>query len=499
VKKLLCATLDNITAKKVEVEVSFVRSLPSFSIVGLAQTSIQESKERIKSALSSIDFKFPPQKLVVNLSPSDIKKQGTHFDLPIALLIALYKEDVEFDNLVAFGELGLDGKLKDTNTIFPIVLSLASWLSEKTLLIPKDSYVKISKIPHLNILTADNLQEAIELLKEKKEAKREATDIDAKYIEIEKKKYYYQEEFDEDFKDIKAQTRAIRASLISAAGFHNILYEGSPGCGKSMCAKRLRFILPPMSLEEILKKAMIDALSNKEINFTPKRAFRSPHHTASRASIFGGANKSIGEVALANKGEFFADELPHFSKSVLESLREPLQDHKILVSRVKDKIEYETKFVFVAAQNPCPCGNLFSKTKECRCSELEIKRYKNRISSPILDRIELYVQMEEVELDAKPTTSSKEMFKKVLKAFKMQKKRGQEEFNGKLSDSDIEKYCKIDKESQNILNNAIIRYELSQRAINNFKKVSRTIADLDESENITKEHILEALSYRMRQ
>jgi len=497
-KKLLCATLDDITAKKVTVEVSFLRGLPSFSIVGLALQSIQESKARIVAALNSIDFKFPPQKLIVNLSPSDIKKEGTHFDLPIAFLIALYKEDVEFKDLVVFGELGLDGKIKDTNTIFPIILSLAHKLSEKTLLIPKDSYEKVSKIPNLKLLVADTLKEAIELIKSQQTPKKSSMQIDSKNIKINDKNYYYHDRFEEDFKDIKGQTRAIRASLISAAGFHNILYEGSPGCGKSMCAKRLRFILPPMSLEEILQKAKIDALTNKNIDFTPLRPFRSPHHTASRASIFGGANKSIGEVALANKGEFFADEFPHFSKSVLESLREPLQDHKILVSRVKDKIEYETKFVFVAAQNPCPCGNLFSKTKECRCSELEIKRYKNRISSPILDRIELYVQMEEVELDAKPTTSSKEMFKEVLKAFKMQKQRGQEEFNGKLSDSDIEKYCKIDKESQNILNNAIIRYELSQRTINNIKKVSRTIADLDESENITKEHLFEALSYRMK-
>ena len=497
-KKLLCATLEDISAKTVEVEVSFVRSLPSFSIVGLAQTSIQESKERIKSALSSIDFKFPPQKLVVNLSPSDIKKQGTHFDLPIALLIALYKEEVKFEDMVVFGELGLDGKLKDTNSIFPIILSLSSSFSDKTILIPKDSFEKISKIPNLKLLTADTLKEAIDIVKEKKKPTKSNSLLEYKHIMIDNKRYYYHEDFREDFKDIKGQTRALRASLIASAGFHNILYEGSPGCGKSMCAKRLRYILPPMSLEEILDLAKIDALTNKEIDFTPSRAFRSPHHTASRASIFGGSNKSIGEVALANNGEFFADELPHFSKSVLESLREPLQDHKILVSRVKDKIEYDTKFIFVSAQNPCPCGNLFSKTKECRCSELEIKRYKNRISSPILDRIELYVQMEEVDLGEKSSTTSKKMFKEVLKAFKMQKQRGQTELNGKLSDSDIEKYCILDDETQNILNHAIMRYELSQRGINNIKKVSRTVADLAESKDIKKEHLLEALSFRMK-
>jgi magnesium chelatase family protein len=497
-KKLLCATLDDIDAKEVDVEVSFVRSLPSFSIVGLAQTSIQESKERVKSALSSINFKFPPQKLIVNLAPSDLKKEGSFFDLPIALLIALYKEEVELKNLVVFGELGLDGRLKDTNSIFPIVLSLASKYKGKTILIPEDSFEKISKIPNLNILTASTLEEAIEVIREKKEPIKSNSSLKYNSIKLGARDYYYCDEFQEDFKDIKGQLRAIRASLIASAGFHNILFEGSPGCGKSMCAKRIPFILPPMSLEEILQKAKMDALTNKEVDFTPIRAFRSPHHTASRASIFGGANKSIGEIALANNGAFFADELPYFSKSVLESLREPLQDHKILVSRVKNKIEYKTKFVFISALNPCPCGNLFSKTKECKCSEIELKRYKSKLSAPILDRIELYVQMEEIDLKDKPVTTSKKMFKEVLKAFKKQKQRGQSEFNGKLSDGDILKYCKLDSDLENMLNNATINFELSQRAINNIKKVTRTIADLDGSDKIKKEHLLEALSYRMK-
>ena len=498
-KKILCATILGIDVKEVEVELSFIRSLPSFGIFGLAQTSVRESAERIKAALSNINYKFPPQKLVVNLSPSDIKKDGTHFDLPIALLIALYKDEIDFSKYVAFGELGLDGKLKDTNYIFPLILSLSSKLKDKILVIPKDSFEKVSKIPNLKVVAFDNLKDAIDSLK-KQSFKTLDTSADFKYkkIVIDNKKYYYLSKFKEDFLDIKAQERAKRASLIAASGFHNILFEGSPGCGKSMCAKRLRYILPPMSLDEILQKAKIDALNQKEINFLPIRSFRSPHHSASRSSVFGGANRAIGEVALANSGELFFDELPLFAKSILESLREPLQDHKILISRTKDKIEYETKFIFVAAQNPCPCGNLFSKTKECRCSELEIKRYKNKLSSPLLDRIEIYVQMEEVDLDDKPTISSKQMQQMVLKAFKMQKQRGQKELNGKMSDEEILKYCILGEEEENILKNAIMRFELSQRAINNIKKVARTIADLDESKMIKKEHLLEAISYRVR-
>ena len=498
-KTIKCATLENIDAKLIDVEISFVRALPSFSIVGLAQTSIQESKERIKSALSAIEFKLPPQKLVINLSPSDIKKSGTQFDFPIALGIALYKENINLDNFLIFGELGLDGTLKDTNNIFPIILSLAKDLKDKTIIIPKDSFEKVSKIPNLNIVIFNDLKEAIKSLKTGNyNILKSGQEISNNFIEINSKKYYFCKEFDEDFLDIKGQERAKRASLIAAAGFHNILFEGSPGCGKSMCAKRMRYILPPMSLEEILQKAKIDAINGKEPDFKPQRSFRAPHASSSKASILGAANRSMGEVALANGGIFFADETTYFPKNILEALREPLQDYQILISRAHDKVKYDTKFMFVAAINPCPCGNLFSKTKECRCSELEIKRYKSKLSSPILDRIELYVEMEEIDIDDQPTISSKEMFEMVKKAFIMQKRRGQKEFNGKLSDRDIAKYCKLDEENQNILNNAIIRFELSQRAINNILKVSRTIADLDESENIEKKHLLEALSYRMR-
>ncbi len=498
-KKILCATILGLNVREVEVEVSFIRSLPSFGIYGMAQTSVKESAERVKASLSHIKYKFPPQKLVVNLSPSDIKKEGTHFDLPIALLIALYKEEIEFSNYVAFGELGLDGSLKDTSLIFPIILSLSQNLKDKTVIIPKESFEKISKIPNLNIVCFENLKEVIESFKEDsiKPIKTKAN-FEYKSIEIADKKYYYLEEFSEDFLDIKGQERAKRASLISSAGFHNILFEGSPGCGKSMCAKRIRYILPPMSLEEILEKANLDALSLKEVEFTPLREFRSPHHTASRSSIFGGANRAIGEVALANNSVLFFDEITYFQKSVLESLREPLQDHKILVSRTKDKIEYQTKFLFISAMNPCPCGNLLSKTKECKCNEVEIKRYKNKLSSPLLDRIELYVQMEEIDLKDKPSLSSKQMQEMILKAFTKQKQREQKELNGKLSDSEILKFCFLDDDLENILNNAIIRFELSQRAINNIKKVSRTIADLDDSETIKKEHLLEALSFRMK-
>jgi len=501
-KQIRCATLDGFDAKVVDVEVSFVRALPSFTIVGLAQTSIQESKERIKSALSAIDFKFPPQKVTVNLSPSDLRKEGSHFDLPIALLVALQKTDINFDTFMAFGELGLNGKLKDTSTLFALLLSLVKEKAVQKVIIPKESVAKISKIPGLEIFAVDTLKEAIELFTTNQAQKGTPSGdtLDHKTITIQKQKYYYFDKYPLDFKEIKGQESAKRAAFIAACGMHNILFEGSPGCGKSMSAKRLPYILPPMSLDEILEKAKLDALEGKEPDFTPLRPFRSPHHTSTKASIFGGGSKSakIGEVSLANSGILFFDEIPHFPKTVLESLREPLEDYKVLISRVNTKICYETKFLFVAAMNPCPCGNLLSTTKECRCSDTEINRYKKRLSAPLLDRIDIYVQMNEVRPDDKPSLSSKEMFETVKRVFQIQKERGQSELNGKLSDEEIRKYCVLDAQSEEVLHNAIQRFELSQRAINKTYKIARTIADIDQSKTITKKHLLEALQYRFR-
>jgi len=501
-KWVKCATLDGFDAKVVNVETAFVRALPSFSIVGLAQTSIQESKERIKSALSAIEFKFPPQKVTVNLSPSDLKKEGSHFDLPIALLIALQKSDITFDDFFVFGELGLDGKLKDTATLFAIVLSLVKDGILKKVIIPKDSLEKISKIPNIEIYPVENLQEAIEIFTNPENVSKIETNEQLKYdfITYDQKKYYFTNNYEVDFRDIKGQEIAKRASLIAASGMHNILYEGSPGCGKSMSAKRVRYILPPMSLEEILEIAKLDALEGKEPDFMPLKPMRNPHHSSTKASIFGGGSRSakIGEVALANHGILFFDEFPYFQKATLESLREPLEDHKVLISRVNTKVEYQTKFLFIAAMNPCPCGNLLSRKKECRCNELEISRYKNRLSSPLLDRIDIYVQMDEITAEDKSSISSHEMFKKVKTAFLAQLKRGQSELNGKLTDFEIREYCKLNDETQTILNQAVERFALSQRAINKTLKVARTIADLDESQDIEKKHLLEALSYRFK-
>ncbi len=497
-KSLKCASIDGIDAVSIDVESTFTKGLPSFSIVGMANTAIQESKDRIKSALLTNEFKFPPKRITINLSPSEIAKKGSQVDLSIALLIALQETKIEFKNYYVFGELGLDGSLKDTKSIFVLILSLVRQGKIKNVLIPKESVEKISTIPNINIFAVENLNEAIEFFNKEDKSiyKVENKIFNHNNINIDNTKYYYTKDYPLDFKDIKGQTIAKKAALISAAGNHNIILEGSPGCGKSMIAKRLQYITSPMNLEEILDVAKMESLQAKHPTFIPQRTYISPHHSSTKASIVGGTQ--IGEVALSNHGILFFDELPHFAKTVLEAMREPLEDNEISISRVNTKIKYPCKFLFICAMNPCPCGNALAKSKVCRCSDIEKQRYRNKISDPFLDRIDLYVTMNEVTKDDISDVTSSQLHQKVIDVFKIQKLRGQTELNGKLNDVDILKYCILSKQAQDVLDLSIQKFALSFRAINKIMKVGRTIADLDTSETIDVSHIIEALSYRKR-
>ncbi len=403
--------------------------------------------------------------------------------MPIALSILYHKKDIDLREFLVLGELGLDGKLKDTNTIFPIILSL----KPKKVIIPLESAGKVSKIPGIEIYAFSHIKEFEEFAPKKSEK----SELNYDSININGKKYYYLNEFKEDFKDVIGQNEAKEAALISAAGFHNILFEGSPGVGKSMIINRMKYILPPMSLEEILEVEKYNSLEGKEVTFKPVRPYRAPHYSSTKAAIFGGGSRGakIGEIAFANKGILFFDELPYFQKDVLENLRLPLQDKKVLISRVNSKIEYETDILFAAAMNPCPCGNLLSPLKECRCTDLEIRRYKNRISEPLYDRIEIYHQM--IEDDSKDTISSKEMFEKVLTAFEMQKGK----FNANLEEN---YQFDLENEAYDILNKAKRNFALSKRSEFNLLKVAKTIANLDKRDKIKKVDLLKALKYRKR-
>jgi len=482
-KKINSATLDGFSGKRVEVESSFIRALPGFSIVGLGSQSIQEAKERVKSALLNNDFEFPPLKITISLSPSDLRKEGSHFDLPIALSILYHNKEFDFEDYLVLGELGLDGRLKDTASIFPLILSLRP----KKVIIPLESAEKASKIPGVEIFAFSHISEFEEF--QPREVKR--SELNYPFLKIKNKKYYYDENIELDFSDVLGQTKAKEAALLAAAGFHNILLEGSPGVGKSMIISRLRYIMPPMSLDEILEVEKLNAIEGKDVKFIPRRNYRNPHYSSTRAAIYGGGSRGakIGEIAFANKGILFFDELPYFQKDVLENLRLPLQDKKVLISRVNSKVEYETDILFAAAMNPCPCGNLLSMHKECRCTDLEIRRYKNRISEPLYDRIEIYHQMTEEKDES--TVSSREMFEKVLTAFEVQKG----EFNANLP----ENYkFDIENAAYDIMQKAIMNFALSKRSEFNILKLAKTVANLEKRDKIKKEDIIKALSFRRR-
>jgi len=501
-KTVNCATYEGLDAKIVHVESTLTKGLPSFSIVGMASTAISEAKERSKSALLSNDFSFPPKRITINLAPSDVRKEGSQFDLSIALLIALDSLEDDLSEWFVFGELGLDGAVKENIQLYPLMLSLANQKLVKKVIVPFASLKKLSKIPNIDFYGVKTLQEAIDLLKNQDIAtpSLEQSSIEYPFYELQNEKYYYVKEYEDDFGDVKGQEVAKRAALISASGYHNIVFEGSPGCGKSMIAKRLRYILPPLSNDDILDIAKLQALDFTEPDFKPHRNMRSPHHSSTLASIFGGGSHKaqIGEVGLAHRGILFFDELPHFSKNVLEALREPMEDNKIRISRVNSKVEYPADFLFIGAMNPCPCGNLLNQNKECRCSDLEIKKYKNRLSDPFLDRIDISVVMQNVDAGDKASYTSKELHKMVVSSHIFAKKRGQKSFNAKLNDKEIEEFCLMDVDAKEVLDMAITRFDLSFRGIKKVQKVARTIADLDSSKLIEKKHLLEALSYRRR-
>ncbi len=490
------ASLIGIDAQLVEVEVDISPGLPQFIIVGLPDATVKESKERVVSAIKNAGFSFPQGKIIVNLAPADLKKEGSAFDLPIALGILSAGGIIEEKNIrhVVVGELSLEGSVRPVSGVLPSAI-LASSLDKKSILVPDENGTEAAAVPGVQAFTLEHINQAPSFFND-----GEKKQIAPNYPDEES-------ENEMDFCYIKGQEYAKRALEIAVTGGHNLLMVGAPGSGKSMMAKSLPTIFPPLSFDEALETTRIYSVrgyTSKDQPLIRSRPFRSPHHSASEVGIIGGgSNPMPGEVSLAHNGVLFLDELTEFKRNLIDTLRQPLEDKKVSISRARQSVTFPADFMLVAACNPCPCGNRNHPFQECICSPLEIKRYMGKLSAPILDRIDLQVEVNPLkEKDLSSTALSEPssaIRKRVEKAVALQEKRFAQSNTGNnagMGEQDLKKFCTLNNEAKNLLLTAVQRYGLSARSYNRMLKVSRTIADLAGSENIEPLHIAEAIQYR---
>ena len=496
------ASVQGIDACLIDVEIDISSGLPVFSIVGLPDTSVKESRDRVVSAIKNSGFDFPTKKITVNLAPADIKKEGGAFDLPISLGILASSGIIEkksLQNICAIGELSLDGKLRPVKGILPIVLSLHKF-GITQVIVPEKNKNEACVAKDIEIYPFNDLQDVIKFLK--KEIAVEPYKQDNISVQNSSTKSSI------DFSDIKGQLFAKRAAEVACAGGHNMIMVGPPGSGKTMIAKRIPTILPPMSFEESVETTKIWSVSGlvpAGESLITLRPFRSPHHTTSAVALIGGGSyPKPGEVSLAHNGVLFLDELTEFRRDVLEVLRQPLEDKVVTVSRAKNTLSFPASFMLIASMNPCPCGN-YGSDKECTCNPYQVKRYRSKISGPLMDRIDIQVEVPALKIDEITSKqnvipeTSQQIKERVIRARNIQYERfkGKNIYcNAQMGPKEIKKYCILEESAGMMLHNAIEKLGFSARAYDRILKVARTIADLANSEIIQTSHIAEAIKYR---
>lgn len=498
--KVNAISLIGIDGYIVEVEVDMQSGLPAFNMVGLPDVVVKESKERVRSAIKNSGIEFPIHKLVVNFAPADIKKEGPHLDLAIAIGILICNGDVDYQDIrdsIFIGELSLNGEIRPVKGILPMVIE-AKKKNFKRIFIPSENKNEVYFIDGIEIYPICTLLELIDFFNNK---------LILEKILNEEIKIPERITYDVDFSEVKGQRLAKRAIEVAASGGHNIIMIGPPGGGKTMIAQRIPTILPFLNYQQAIEVTKIYSISGllkdeSRVIFSPP--FRSPHSNASTASIIGGGSNPLpGEISLAHNGVLFLDEIPEYRRDTLESLRQPMEDGHVYISRVKGKYKYPSKFILVASMNPCPCGYYGYQLKECRCSENQIRNYLNRISGPLLDRIDIHINIEPIqfnEIHSKANEESSENIRKrVEKARIIQMKRFKNESitcNAQMKAKHIKKYCTLDEKGNILLEAAFKSMALSTRAYNKILKISRTIADMENSAVIKEEHVAEAIQYR---